>query len=181
VVICLGGLIDSELSIRAQVALFGKVPQTYSNTPGNVPKNGVLSSGTLSYRGEKRLVEGETIGHAELTYDQDHYLLQELPFNITLNRFAIDFYSTGMPKRFASDVTVTDKATKETFTQIIEVNHPLRYKGVAVYQASFDDGGSAFDLDVFPLNVTAVKTTVWNGANLKPWTSNHLAMMPTKI
>jgi cytochrome c biogenesis protein len=173
VVICLGGLIDSELSIRAQVALFGKVPQTYSNTPGNVPKNGVLSSGTLSYRGEKRLVEGETIGHAELTYDQDHYLLQELPFNITLNRFAIDFYSTGMPKRFASDVTVTDKATKETFTQIIEVNHPLRYKGVAVYQASFDDGGSAFDLDVFPLNGTVAQAEKTQATMYQPKTLSY--------
>ncbi|HEY9281716.1 MAG TPA: cytochrome c biogenesis protein ResB, partial [Eoetvoesiella sp.] len=37
------------------------------------------------------------------------------------------------------------------FNQTIEVNEPLRYKGVTVYQSSFDDGGSKLDLIAYPL------------------------------
>jgi cytochrome c biogenesis protein len=38
-------------------------------------------------------------------------LIQELPFTIHLNKFIVDFYSTGMPKLFASDVTIHDRET----------------------------------------------------------------------
>jgi cytochrome c biogenesis protein len=41
-------------------------------------------------------------------------LIQELPFTINLKKFTIDFYSTGMPKLFASDVEVRDNLTGET-------------------------------------------------------------------
>ena len=157
IVICVGGLLDSELSIRAQVALFGKEPQANAATYKQVPPAGILSSNTLSYRGNINLPEGAAADYVELTYDQNHYLLQELPFAIRLNQFIVDYYSTGMPKRFASNVTVQDKTTGESFDQTIEVNHPLRYKGVAVYQASFADGGSALNLNIYPLNGTVAQ------------------------
>lgn len=160
IVICLGGLLDSELSIRAQVALFGKQPQSNSTNYQQVPPEGILSSNTLSYRGNINLPEGAAADYVELTYDQDRYLLQELPFAIRLNRFVVDYYSTGMPKRFASDVTVQDKVTGESFEHTIEVNHPLRYKGVAVYQASFADGGSLLNLNVYPLNGTVAQAAI---------------------
>jgi cytochrome c biogenesis protein len=38
-------------------------------------------------------------------------MIQDLPFTITLKRFIIDFYSTGMPKLFASEVVVRDHET----------------------------------------------------------------------
>lgn len=154
VVICIGGLMDSELSVRAQVFLFGKVPQNNAVTFAKVPEAGLLSTHTLSFRGDVKIPEGTATDVVALTYDQNRYLLQDLPFVLRLDQFSIDYYSTGMPKRFASDVTVQDKVTGDTFSQTIEVNHPLRYKGVAVYQASFDDGGSKFKLDAYPMNGT---------------------------
>jgi cytochrome c biogenesis protein len=152
IVICIGGLLDSELSIRAQVLLFGKQP--FSNVAIQIPDSGILSDSTLSYRGNISVAEGKTIDYALLDYNQSSQLVQKLPFNLHLDKFTIDYYSTGMPKRFASDVTVQDKTTGETFKQTIEVNHPLRYKGVAVYQASFTDGGSSFKLGVYPMTGT---------------------------
>lgn len=45
--------------------------------------------------------------------------MQDLPFYVTLKQFHIDYYSNGMPKRFASDVVVTDKQSgKETSATI---------------------------------------------------------------
>src|SRR5262249_38129013 len=73
------------------------------------------------------------------------------PFNIKLKKFDIDFYSTGMPKLFASDVVVQDKESGETVSATIEVNKPLIFKGVAIYQSSFEDGGSKLKLNGYPM------------------------------
>jgi cytochrome c biogenesis protein len=56
-----------------------------------------------------------------------------------------------MPKLFASDVMIRDHATGKTFPATIEVNKPLIYQGVAVYQSSFEDGGSKLKLTGFPM------------------------------
>lgn len=151
VVICLGGLMDSELSIRAQVWFMGKTPLANATTYKDVPASGVLSDATLSYRGTIRIPEGQGADFVELPYGQNSFLLQDLPFWVRLDRFVVEYYSTGMPKHFASDVTIQDKATGEQFSQTISVNHPLRYKGVALYQASFDANESKMQLKVHPL------------------------------
>src|SRR5690606_19727713 len=78
-------------------------------------------------------------------------LVQPLPFSIKLNKFEVDYYSTGMPSSFKSYVEVNDPETDETFESLIEVNEPLRYKGVTVYQSSLDDGGSHVKLTAYPL------------------------------
>jgi cytochrome c biogenesis protein len=33
----------------------------------------------------------------------------------------------------------------------VEVNHPVSYKGIEIYQSSFDDGGSSVKLRAVPL------------------------------
>src|SRR5699024_7713936 len=65
--------------------------------------------------------------------------------------FIVDYYPTGMPSSFKSEVEVIDQQTNERFDKVIEVNEPLRYKGLAVYQSSFEDGGSQVTLDAWPI------------------------------
>jgi cytochrome c biogenesis protein len=69
-------------------------------------------------------------------------LLQSLPFEVALKRFHIDYYASGMPKRYASDLVITDKDSGQSFERTIEVNKPLEYRGVTLFQSGFDDGGS---------------------------------------
>src|SRR3546814_18632164 len=53
---------------------------------------------------------------------------------------------------WSSDVCSSDlPSTGKSFDQTIEVNEPLRYKGITVYQSSFDDGGSKLQLVGYPL------------------------------
>ena len=150
VLICIGGLLDSELPVRAQVWLFGKTPIVENMLIADVPDSGRLSVDNPSFRADLFVPEGGTRGNAVVSLG-DAALVQPLPFQLTLNRFIVDYYSTGMPSRFASEVTVKDFETGETFDRTIEVNHPLRYRGVTVYQSSFDDGGSNIELLAFPL------------------------------
>ena len=151
VMICVGGLLDSELPVRMQVWLFGKTPIVDNMLIADVPPAGRLALDNPSFRANLFVPEGGQRSSAVVTVG-DGALVQPLPFEIKLNKFIVDYYSTGMPSRFASEVTVTDPESGETFDRTIEVNEPLRYKGVTVYQSSFDDGGSNIDMLAFPLS-----------------------------
>ncbi len=141
VVICIGGLFDSELPIRLQVWLGGKQPVYENLRLSEVPPSGRLSVNNPGFRASALIPEGVQTSSA-VVMAGDGALVQPLPFSILLKDFKVDYYTTGMPSDFASDVVVTDPETGETFERTIRVNEPLRYKGVTVYQSSFDDGGS---------------------------------------
>ena len=150
VIICVGGLLDSELPVRLQVWLMGKTPIVENMLIADVPERGRLSIHNPSYRANVLIPEGSSRDSAVVNVD-DGALVQPLPFSINLKKFIVDYYSTGMPSRFASLVEVTDPDTGEKFDATIEVNEPLHFKGVTVYQSSFDDGGSQVELVGYPL------------------------------
>jgi len=150
VIICLGGLLDSELAVRLQVLLGGKQPIVDNMLISEVPASGRLSVANPSFRASVLVPEGGQASTAVVMVG-DGALVQPLPFTLKLKKFLIDYYSTGMPSRFASEVEVTDPDTGKSFDSTIEVNEPLRYKGVTVYQSSFDDGGSSVSLKGYPL------------------------------
>ena len=151
IIICIGGLLDGDLSLRAQMALGGKEIVRGNPLINDIPAKSRLGEGNPSFRGNILIPEGGARDFALLNY-ADGLLLQELPFKIDLKRFVIEHYDTGQPKLFASDVVVTDKDTGKSFEQRIEVNHPLIHKGIAVYQSSFDDGGTRVKLKGFPMS-----------------------------
>lgn len=151
VVICIGGLLDSELPVRVQIWLGDKAPIIENMLISNVPESGRLPLSNPSYKAHLLIPEGGQSSNALISAD-DGVLVQPLPFTIRLNRFLVDYYSTGMPSSFISEVLVTDRETGESFEQRIEVNEPLRYKGVTVYQSSLDDGGSRVQLTGYPLS-----------------------------
>ena len=150
IVICIGGLLDSGVPLQVAVWATGKTPVTGAEIASGIPDKARLAASNPSYRANLLLPEGETSRVAVLNTD-DGLLIQNLPFELTLKEFRIDFYSTGMPKLFASDVVVFDPDTQESFETTIEVNKPLIYKGVTVYQSSFDDGGTKVQLKGIPL------------------------------
>lgn len=154
VLICIGGLLDGDLPLKAQL-MFGDRRVTSGNQSlSGVPAESRLAADHWSYRGNVFLPEGQRSGVAVLNVG-DGILVQDLPFDLTLKKFSVDFYSTGAPKRFASDVTVTDRATGQTFDRTIEVNKPFEYKGITLYQASFDDGGSRLRLQARSLSLAS--------------------------
>lgn len=151
VIICVGGLLDSELPIRLQVWLMGKAPVMENMLIVDVPGSGRLSVNNPSYRANVLVPEGGDRNSAIVSVD-DGALVQPLPFTLALKKFEVDYYSTGMPSRFASKVEVTDPDNGRKFETTIEVNEPLHFKGVTVYQSSFDDGGSKVELTGYPLS-----------------------------
>jgi len=162
VVICVGGLFDSELPVRLQIWLGNKQPVYENMLIADVPASGKLSVNNPSYRANVLIAEGDRAANAVVLVGEGA-LVQPLPFQIALRKFDVEYYSTGMPSRFVSHVQVTDPATGKQFEQAIEVNEPLRYKGVTVYQSSFDDGGSRVSLTARPLSGPRDTTFVVDG------------------
>ena len=141
IVICLGGLVDSNLLLKIGMLTGKIVPDTTSQYARDFQAASRLSASNLSFRANAEVVEGQTIESAFINADKG-LLLQELPFTLELKKFHIDFYNTGMPKDFASDIVVTDKASGKRVAQTIRVNHPLTINGITIYQSTYGDGGS---------------------------------------
>ena len=150
VLICLGGLLDGDLIVRAQMLLGGKSVYTGGGLVAEVAPQHRLSTSNPTFRGNLMVAEGSQSDTAILS-QSDGILLQELPFAVELKKFIVEYYSTGMPKLFASDVVLHDKETGEKIEKRIEVNHPASFKGIEIYQSSFDDGGSRLSLRAVPL------------------------------
>ncbi|WP_028101630.1 cytochrome c biogenesis protein ResB [Pseudoduganella violaceinigra] len=150
VVILVGGMLDSDLPIRFQQWLLGKTAFAGSGLIADVPAQHRLGVHNPTYRGNIALPEGTT-GNTAILARPDGVLLQELPFSIQLKKFDIDFYSTGMPKLFASHVTVRSNESGKSVDAVIEVNKPLIFEGVAIYQSSFEDGGTKLKLVGYPM------------------------------
>jgi cytochrome c biogenesis protein len=150
VIICVGGLLDSDLPIRFQQWFNGKTPFMGNGVIAQIPEKHRLGLGNPTFRGNTLIPEGGSTNTAIIPQPEG-VLIQDLPFTIRLKKFVIEHYSTGMPKLFASEVMVTDHETGKSFPATIKVNEPLIYKGLAVYQSSFDDGGSKLKLTGYPM------------------------------
>ncbi len=118
--------------------------------PLDEPRHSRLSVANLSFRANMTLPEGAQADVAFMRM-RDGYLVQELPFTVALEDFRIEHYATGQPKSFESDLVILDPALKEPVRATIKVNHPLVYKGVAIYQSDFQDGGSKLIMEILPL------------------------------
>lgn len=150
VMICIGGLLDGDMMVRAQMWLKDKQVFNGSGLIADVPEQYRLSDANPTFRGNLMVTEGTTAGVAVLAQPQG-VVLQELPFDVELKKFIVEYYNTGMPKLFASEIIIHDRYTGETKEARVEVNHPASHRGIQIYQSSFDDGGSLLRLKAVPM------------------------------
>lgn len=156
VLVCLGGLLDGDLFVRALSLMGGKTVYSGSGLVSEVKPEHRLPANNPTFRGNLVVPEGQQSSTAILS-QSDGVLLQDLPFSVELKKFTVEYYSTGMPKLFASDIVIHDLATGKTQAARVEVNHPVSHGGVQIYQSSFDDGGSRVRLKAVPIHGGAVK------------------------
>ncbi len=89
-------------------------------------------------RGDKLILtaavpEGETVGMATDEEGVPH----ALPFHLMLKDFSMETYPSGMPKKYLSEVVITDASGKERPFDIT-VNHPATVGSWKIYQADYD-------------------------------------------
>ena len=158
VVICIGSVIMYNMPLK--LALFtGDVKiETNNNLPASkVPEQSILNKDNPSFRGAVSISEGESANVVFLNIENG-FLIQELGFDVELKDFRIEHYASGQPKSFESDLVIHDDELDKPLEKTIAVNYPLLYKGYAIYQASFNDGGSKLSLRAWPLSDPNLKT-----------------------
>lgn len=163
VVILFGGLLDGNLPFKIQEMLGYKRIETLDIPENQVPPESRLSISNPSFRANMTLPEGVSDNVAFVRV-RDGYLVQELPFSVALKDFRIEHYATGQPKSFESDLVITDPDLKEPIIKTISVNHPLTYKGIAIYQSDFQDGGTTLNFKVWNLFAPSAETQSLAGA-----------------
>lgn len=162
VTICIGGLLDGNLPLKLK-EMSGQIKIESRDLPASqVPRESWLSVKNPSFRGSVTVPEGSTANIVFLQL-RDGYLVQPLPFTIELKDFRIEHYQSGQPKSFESDLVIREP-DQEPLTATIAVNHPLIYQGYAIYQSSFNDGGTHMDLSAWGLNRSQVEHKEFKGS-----------------
>ncbi len=104
--------------------------------------------GNLGYQGYMKVVEGDTNNTITLRGTNKQ---KKLDFSIRCDEFEVTFYENSRrPKEFTSKLTIIDGG-KEVKQKVIQVNDPLSYKGVYIYQSSY---GTAQEAGTVSIGVT---------------------------
>lgn len=152
VLILIGGVLDGNAMVKLAMWAQGKQIYTGSGFVSEIRPEHRLSVGNPSFRGNVSVAETQRQGIAILSLPSG-VVLQDLPFEIELKKFNVEYYATGMPKSFASDIVIHDGDISREAT--VKVNEPVIHRGVAIYQSSFEDGGSKLQLEGLPLTGSA--------------------------
>ena len=100
---------------------------------------GGLLGSLYGFRGFVNILEGETVDRVYLRI-RDEEIAKPIDFSVRCDDFQITYYDLQRPdkhvKEYSSALTILENG-KEILKKTIKVNHPLHYKGLAFYQASY--------------------------------------------
>lgn len=85
---------------------------------------GGFTSGLGGHRADVALLEGQTAD------------VPNAAFRVRLDKFETEYYPRGEVKDWKSTVTVLENGTP-VLTRVVEVNHPLTYRGFSFFQTSY--------------------------------------------
>jgi cytochrome c biogenesis protein len=115
---------------------------------------GALIGALFGFKASLRLDEGSA---SDTVFAAKTRAPIKLPFSVRCNSFEVRFYDTGAPEEFKSNLTVIEDG-QESFSSDILVNHPLRYRGINIFQSSY--GTASPGKAVFAITDTQTKQTV---------------------
>ena len=99
---------------------------------------GIIGS-LYGFRGHVEILKGETVNQVYLrTKDAD--LPKPIDFSVRCDDFKINYYNLPGKEKYVKDYTSLlsiFEDGKEVLKRSVQVNHPLHYKGLAFYQASY--------------------------------------------
>ncbi|MBI5182606.1 MAG: cytochrome c biogenesis protein ResB [Nitrospirae bacterium] len=120
---------DSHVSIFAYRGAIGRIGSDITHVGLLIIFLGVIIGSFFGFKGFATIFEGEA------------RRIPNTDFDIRVDKFWIEYYDDYKIKDFFSALTVIDNG-KEVMKKTIEVNDPLKYKGVWFYQSSY---GQAWD------------------------------------
>ncbi len=128
-------MIDSGVyRLFAQKGLVNRIGVTITHLSVIAIVLGGIIGGIWGFQGNMTIVEGQSSPNVILR-DMQHRIV--LPFSVRCDSFDVTYYpGTGMPKEYKSVLSIVE-GNRTVLTRSIRVNHPLVYKGIRFYQASY--------------------------------------------
>ncbi|MCC5809438.1 MAG: cytochrome c biogenesis protein ResB [Ectothiorhodospiraceae bacterium] len=167
VLICIGGVADSNLLLKLQ-AWTGQVQaETRLRPLAEMPARSRLPAAGGAFRGSITIPEGDR-ANAVLLPLGEGFVLRDLPFELRLLAFRVERYASGEPRAYESDVALFAPGMEEPLQATVGVNRPLSHGGYTIYQASFTDGGSALALTAWPLRGDGNDPFAFDGQVFEP-------------
>ena len=100
---------------------------------------GAILGNVFGFKSYVNIPDGKEASHLDARGGKQHI---DLPFAVRNNRFWLETYPSGQPKKYASDLSVMENG-REVLRKTITVNDPLVYKGVWFYQSGYGQEGGA--------------------------------------
>ncbi|MBU6230533.1 MAG: cytochrome c biogenesis protein, partial [Cyanobacteria bacterium REEB459] len=113
---------------------------------------GAIWGAMTGFFAQERVLSGETF-EIQNIFTAGPWSAAQIPkdWSVRVNRFWIDYTPAGTIDQFYSDLSVLDQAGTEVDRRTISVNHPLRYRGVSLYQADWGIGAVKVKLNNSPV------------------------------
>ena len=100
---------------------------------------GAILGNVFGFKSYVNIPDGKEASHLDARGGKEHI---DLPFSVRNNRFWVETYPNGQPRKYASDLSVIESG-REVLRKTITVNDPLQYKGIWFYQSSYGQEGEA--------------------------------------
>ena len=94
---------------------------------------GALIGSFYGFEAYVNILEGDQVDSAML---RGKMLPVDLGFTVRCDDFRVSFYDSGAPKEYRSDLTFLENG-KEVKSAVLLVNHPVKFRGITFYQASY--------------------------------------------
>ncbi|MBI5057960.1 MAG: cytochrome c biogenesis protein ResB [Nitrospirae bacterium] len=127
---------------------------------------GAIIGARFGFTGFLNLPEGQV---SDMAFSQDGKTIP-LEFSVRCNWYDTKYYEgTDTPMKFQSELTVIDNGS-EVMKKIIEVNSPLKYKGITFFQSSYGmvpNAVGTFVLDITPNGGQSTKVQLRPGGSFE--------------
>jgi cytochrome c biogenesis protein len=131
---------ESSITLYSEKGRFSRLGFPITHLSILIILIGGLLGSLYGFRGFVNILEGETVDQVYLRVN-DEEIAKPLGFKVRCDDFSLTYYD--LPgrkekhvKEYTSILTVLDNG-QAVLKQTIQVNHPLRYKGLAFYQSSY--------------------------------------------
>jgi len=127
---------DDSSYIKAEKGVISKFGSTITHFSMLIIFIGVAVGIWKGFKFNVNINEGETIP------------VPRSNFYLRLDEFTLEYYEkTGKPKDYKSRLTIIENE-KEMLTKTIEVNYPLKYKGIVFFQSSYGLSNAIDSLEI---------------------------------
>lgn len=130
---------DSAISLFSEKGRFSRLGVYITHLSIIIILIGGLLGSIYGFKGFVNILEGDTVNHIYLRM-RDGEIPKDIGFSIRCDDFQITYYDIPGKERYVKDYTsllTIIEDGKEVLKKSIEVNHPLHYKGLTFYQASY--------------------------------------------